>query len=60
MGTLVDTSILLRAFDANSEHYRAIRRAFRKALEEKIRLVVTVQNLAEFWERKRVSQNYFK
>jgi predicted nucleic acid-binding protein len=49
MGTLVDTSILLRAFDANSEHYRAIRRAFRRALEEKIRLVVTVQNLAEFW-----------
>src|SRR4051812_441359 len=49
MGTLVDTSILLRVFDANSPHYRAIRRAFRKALEEKIHLVVTVQNLAEFW-----------
>jgi predicted nucleic acid-binding protein len=49
MGTLVDTSILLRAFDANSENYRSIRRAFRNALEENTSLVVTVQNLAEFW-----------
>lgn len=49
MGTLVDTCILLRAFDANSAHYRSIRRALRKALDEDHRLVVTVQNIAEFW-----------
>jgi len=49
MGTLVDTCILLRAFDRNSEHYKPIRAAIRKAVEEKIRLFVTVQNLAEFW-----------
>lgn len=49
MPTLVDTCILLRAFDANYPDYRAIRKALRKALDEKERLVVTVQNIAEFW-----------
>lgn len=49
MGTLVDTGILLRAFDANSPQYRSIRRSLRKALDENIRLVVAVQNMAEFW-----------
>ena len=49
MGTLVDTCILLRAFEKNSEHYKPIREALRKAIKEKISLVVTVQNLAEFW-----------
>lgn len=49
MATLVDTCILLRAFDANYPDYRAIRRALRKALDDKERLVVTVQNIAEFW-----------
>jgi predicted nucleic acid-binding protein len=49
MATLVDTGILLRAFDVNYPDYRAIRRALRKALDEGIPLVVTVQNMAEFW-----------
>ena len=49
MAMLVDTCILLRAFDANSPHYRSIRRSLRKAIDENIRLVVTVQNIAEFW-----------
>ena len=49
MGTLVDTGILLRAFDANFSQYRAIRQALRRALSQKAKLVVTVQNIAEFW-----------
>src|SRR6476620_10432506 len=49
MGTLVDTRILLRAFDANSPQFRSIRRSLRKALDENVRLIVTVQNIAEFW-----------
>jgi predicted nucleic acid-binding protein len=49
MPTLVDTGVLLRAFDASSSQYRAIRRALRKALDDGERLVVTVQNMAEFW-----------
>lgn len=49
MATLVDTCILLRAFDSNYPDYRAIRKALRKALDDKERLVVTVQNIAEFW-----------
>jgi predicted nucleic acid-binding protein len=49
MATLVDTGILLRAFDANYPDYQAIRKVLRKALDEGERLVVTVQNMAEFW-----------
>lgn len=49
MATLVDTGILLRAFDANYPDYRAIRRSLRKALDDGERLIVTVQNIAEFW-----------
>lgn len=49
MATLVDTCILLRAFDANYPDYRAIRKALRQALDDQERLVVTVQNIAEFW-----------
>ena len=49
MDTLVDTCILLRAFEKNTEHYKPIREALRKAIKEKTTLVVTVQNLAEFW-----------
>ena len=49
MATLVDTCILLRAFDANYPDYRAIRQTLRKALDDQERLVVTVQNIAEFW-----------
>jgi predicted nucleic acid-binding protein len=49
MEMLVDTGILLRAFDANFADYRTIRRVLRKALDDGVRLVVTVQNMAEFW-----------
>jgi predicted nucleic acid-binding protein len=49
MGMLVDTGVLLRAFDANFSRCREIRRALRKALEAKEPLFVTVQNIAEFW-----------
>jgi predicted nucleic acid-binding protein len=49
MATLVDTCVLLRAFDANYPDYRDIRQALRRALDDKERLVVTVQNIAEFW-----------
>jgi predicted nucleic acid-binding protein len=49
MAILVDTGILLRAFDANFPDYRAIRCSLRKALDDGIRLVVTVQNISEFW-----------
>src|SRR5262245_12405262 len=49
MSTLVDTNILLRAFDKSSQYYKPIRLALRKAVAGKSHLVVTVQNLAEFW-----------
>lgn len=49
MGTLVDTGILLRAFDVKSEHYRSIRQSLRRALDDNSPLFVTIQNLAEFW-----------
>ncbi len=49
MGTLIDTGVLLRAFDANFPRCRAIRNALRKALEKREPLFVTVQNIAEFW-----------
>lgn len=46
MSTLVDTGVLLRAFDANFNRYRSIRQALRKALDEGERLVVTIQKYA--------------
>lgn len=46
---LVDTGVLLRAFDADFVSYRAIRQSLRKALAEDEQLFVTVQNMAEFW-----------
>ena len=49
MSMLVDTGVLLRAFDANFDHFRVIRHALRKALDAKERLYVTPQNMAEFW-----------
>jgi predicted nucleic acid-binding protein len=49
MSTLIDTGVLLRAFDANSPHYRPIRQALRKLLDDGEPLTVTVQNMAEFW-----------
>ncbi len=49
MSMLVDTGVLLRAFDADFVSYRAIRQSLRKALAEDEQLFVTVQNMAEFW-----------
>jgi predicted nucleic acid-binding protein len=49
MAVLVDTGVLLRAFDASSPEYRPIRKALRILLGKQERLVVAVQNLAEFW-----------
>ncbi len=46
---LVDTGILLRAFDANFTDYRIIRRALRAAFDGNTRLYVAIQNIAEFW-----------
>src|SRR5688572_24132300 len=49
MSTLIDTGVLLRAFDANSPHCRRIRQALHKLLDDGEQLTVTVQNMAEFW-----------
>jgi predicted nucleic acid-binding protein len=49
MGTLIDTGVLLRAFDARDQHYPSIRQTLRKLVDENERLTVTVQNMAEFW-----------
>lgn len=49
MSTLIDTGVLLRAFDAKSPHCRPIRQALRKLVEDGEPLMVTVQNMAEFW-----------
>jgi predicted nucleic acid-binding protein len=49
MSTLIDTGVLLRAFDAGSSHCRPIRQALRKLLDDGEPLAVTVQNMAEFW-----------
>jgi predicted nucleic acid-binding protein len=49
MACLIDTGILLRAFDASSAEYRLIRQALRILWTRQERLVVTLQNLAEFW-----------
>jgi predicted nucleic acid-binding protein len=49
MGTLIDTGVLLRAFDSKSAHYRPIRQALRKLLDDGEALTVTVQNMAESW-----------
>jgi predicted nucleic acid-binding protein len=49
MACLIDMGILLRAFDASSDEYRPIRQAVRVLWTRQERLVVTLQNLAEFW-----------
>jgi predicted nucleic acid-binding protein len=49
MACLVDTGVLLRAFDASFADHRAIRQALRTLWGRQERLVVTSQNLAEFW-----------
>jgi predicted nucleic acid-binding protein len=49
MACLLDTGVLLRAFDASSAEYRPIRQAIRTLWARDERLVVTMQNIAEFW-----------
>jgi len=49
MAVLVDTCVLLRVFDTTAPQYRDIRRGLRKLLDDDERIVVCVQNIAEFW-----------
>ena len=49
MACLIDTGVLLRAFDASFAEYRLIRQALRTLWARQEHLVVTLQNLAEFW-----------
>jgi predicted nucleic acid-binding protein len=49
MQILVDTGVLLRAFDRSSPEQRTILRAMRKLWSESHELVTTSQNIAEFW-----------
>jgi predicted nucleic acid-binding protein len=49
MACLIDTGVLLRAFDASFAEYRLIRHAIRTLWNRQEDLIVTVQNLAEFW-----------
>lgn len=49
MACLVDPGVLLRAFDAAAAEYRAIRQDLRSLLARQERLIVALQNLAEFW-----------
>ncbi|MBX9791462.1 MAG: type II toxin-antitoxin system VapC family toxin [Pirellulales bacterium] len=49
MACLIDTGVLLRAFDATCPEYRSIRQALRALWARQERLIVAVQNLAEFW-----------
>lgn len=49
MACLIDTGVLLRAFDRSSAEYPAIRQAIRTLRARQERFVVAAQNLAEFW-----------
>jgi len=49
MQILVDTGVLLRAFDRSAPQQRTIFRALRKLWAENHELVTTSQNIAEFW-----------
>jgi predicted nucleic acid-binding protein len=49
MSVLLDTSILLRAFDRTHHQYGSIRQAIRNLWKSNESLVVTVQNIDEFW-----------
>lgn len=46
---LVDTGVLLRAFDLSSPVQKTIFRAFRKHWNQGDRFVTSHQNIAEFW-----------
>jgi predicted nucleic acid-binding protein len=49
MRILVDTGVLLRAFDRSAPEQRAIFKALRKLWSENHELLTTPQNIAEFW-----------
>ena len=49
MEVLVDTGVLLRAFDNSSLEQRPILRAFRLLRLQGHSIVTTHQNIAEFW-----------
>ncbi len=49
MAYLVDTGVLLRAFDRDAADHKVVVQAIRALLDRGEELVVTVQNLAEFW-----------
>ena len=49
MQILVDTGVLLRAFDRSSVHQQTILKAFRKLWSDGSELVTTAQNISEFW-----------
>jgi len=49
MACLIDTGVLLRAFDVTYPGYRSIRQSLRTMWESQERLVVALQNVAEFW-----------
>src|SRR5262245_29421376 len=49
MACLIDTGVLLRAFDTACPEYRPIRQALRTLWARQERLIVGMQNLAEFW-----------
>jgi len=49
MAYLLDTGILLRAFDPASDRQKEILRAIDLLWRQRERLIVTAQNIAEFW-----------
>lgn len=49
MTYLVDTGVLLRAFDRDAAEHKTILQAIRFLVDRGEELVVAVQNLAEFW-----------
>jgi predicted nucleic acid-binding protein len=49
MPYLIDTGVLLRAFDTTSLQQPAIRQALRVLIQRREDLFVSAQNMAEFW-----------
>lgn len=49
MSYLIDTGVLLRVFDTTSPQRPAIRQALRVLIQRREVLLVSVQNMAEFW-----------
>jgi predicted nucleic acid-binding protein len=49
MPYLIDTGVLLRAFDTTSPQQPAIRQALRVLIQRREDLFVSAQNMAEFW-----------